>query len=69
MKVEVLNSHPYAGIQRAVGEIYEMEDRFVKVMQTMGQIRPLVDEDLQSRDMNSSKPGKAYKRRDMKAVR
>ncbi len=65
MKVRTLRQHPYAGVDRSVGEIYEMEDKFVDVMTTVGCVVAVPE--IETTDMQTEKPRKNYKRRDIKA--
>ncbi len=73
MKVRTLQSHPYAGITREPGDIYEMEDKFVEVMTTVGCVTTVIEttrlagpSNPTTRDMTPEKPAKNYKRRDVR---
>jgi hypothetical protein len=63
MKVRAIQKHPYYGIEREVGEEYDMDEKDVLIMTQYGNIVPL---EVQRRDIQSNKP-KKYQRRDMKA--
>ena len=65
MKVKVLKEHPYAGVLKTVGEVYEMEDGFVQIMEAYGNVKAIEPPVLNRRDVQSD-TSKKYKRRDMK---
>jgi hypothetical protein len=66
MKVKVIQPHVYAGIQRYPGDEYDMEERFVFAMSTLGHVLRIDDPAIQTRDLQSEQP-KKYRRRDLRA--
>lgn len=61
IKVKSIKEHNYAGRRRYAGEVYEAEDRYVKVLITVGFV--------EVEGPGDSKPDSAptYKRRDLRA--
>lgn len=64
MRVKVIKPHPYGGSTRAIGEIYELEDKYVDIMVAIGNV-----ERVAGYETLDTKPDgtKKYRRRDMKA--
>lgn len=67
MKVKVIQPHPYAGVQRTIGEEYDMEERFFNVMAAMGHVVKVEEPVLHRRDLEAESPKKQYRRRDLRA--
>lgn len=66
MKVKVIQPHTYAGTPRAIGDEYDMEERFYPPMSAMGHVVQIDENAIQTRDLNAEEP-KNYRRRDLKA--
>lgn len=66
MKVKTIQTHTYAGTPRAIGDEYDMEDKFYPPMSAMGHVVRIEDSGVSTRDLGADQP-KKYKRRDLKA--
>lgn len=66
MKVRTIQQHEYAQKPRAIGDEYEMEDRFYIVMAKMGHVVSVDPSSPATRNLGGD-PAKKYQRRDMRA--
>lgn len=63
--VTALQKHPYDGIDREVGDVYECDEQFLPAMEIYGNVKRIDSQTLPA-EQEEEKP-KRYKRRDMRA--
>lgn len=69
IRVVALQDHPYAQKPRKKGQVYEIDERFLKTLQVRGRVKVYRAEDSAPESTTESSPnaGPGYKRRDIRA--
>jgi hypothetical protein len=77
MRVIVLKNHSYGGAKYKVGEAYEAQDKYAKVLILAKVVKPMSEEDFVTRaidtiataltDADEPRPKRRYRRRDLEA--
>lgn len=65
IRVISLKEHEYASRRHPAGEIYEIDERYLKTLAALGKVKE--SPDTESPKTSTSQPKREYKRRDMKA--